>query len=186
MLISTLEMLTELALLSRSAIATDQRLRVSSLTDVERILAAIERRHPKRAANAMERHILNVRASYDAVTSSRGAVEPTPAPRGPAPDAAAPACAACPAPTPRSCSRATARPNGAAACATPGGPTSSLTDAAGARPPALRPRLEGRGFAHVLASPLSRAVETCELAGLGDAPSCAPSSSSSTTATPRA
>jgi probable phosphoglycerate mutase len=33
---------------------------------------------------------------------------------------------------------------------------------------ALEPRLAGREFARVLVSPLSRAVETCELAGLGD------------------
>jgi broad specificity phosphatase PhoE len=32
----------------------------------------------------------------------------------------------------------------------------------------LAPRLEGREFARVLASPLSRARETCELAGLGE------------------
>lgn len=34
---------------------------------------------------------------------------------------------------------------------------------------ALRPRLEGRELARVLCSPLARAVETCALAGLGDA-----------------
>jgi broad specificity phosphatase PhoE len=33
----------------------------------------------------------------------------------------------------------------------------------------LRHRLEGRSFARVITSPLSRAVETCSLAGLGDA-----------------
>jgi broad specificity phosphatase PhoE len=33
---------------------------------------------------------------------------------------------------------------------------------------ALRPRLADREFVKVLVSPLSRAVETCELAGLGD------------------
>ena len=32
----------------------------------------------------------------------------------------------------------------------------------------LRPRLAGRPFAAVLSSPLSRALETCRLAGLGD------------------
>ena len=32
----------------------------------------------------------------------------------------------------------------------------------------LAPRLSDRGFALVLTSPLRRAVETCELAGLGD------------------
>jgi broad specificity phosphatase PhoE len=32
----------------------------------------------------------------------------------------------------------------------------------------LRRRLEGRSFARVITSPLSRAVETCNLAGLGD------------------
>jgi broad specificity phosphatase PhoE len=33
----------------------------------------------------------------------------------------------------------------------------------------LRDELAGRGFARVLSSPLSRALETCRLAGLGDA-----------------
>jgi DNA-binding GntR family transcriptional regulator len=63
-LIGTLDRLDELALLTRSAIVSDARLRASSLIDVERVCAAIERKHPKRAANAMERHILNVRADY--------------------------------------------------------------------------------------------------------------------------
>jgi GntR family transcriptional regulator, transcriptional repressor for pyruvate dehydrogenase complex len=61
---STLERLSELALLTRTVIAPDKRSRETSLTDVERILLAIERQHPKRAANAMERHILNVRDDY--------------------------------------------------------------------------------------------------------------------------
>ena len=63
-LIGTLDRLDELALLTRTAIASDKRLRAASLLDVERVCAAIERKHPKRAANAMERHILNVRADY--------------------------------------------------------------------------------------------------------------------------
>ncbi|HYI80181.1 MAG TPA: FCD domain-containing protein [Thermoleophilaceae bacterium] len=63
-LIGTLDRLDELALLTRSAIASDKRLRAASLIDVERVCSAIERKHPKRAANAMERHILNVRADY--------------------------------------------------------------------------------------------------------------------------
>src|SRR5690606_25194683 len=61
-LIGTLDRLDELALLTRSVIVSDKRLRASSLIDVERVCAAIERKHPKRAANAMERHILTVRA----------------------------------------------------------------------------------------------------------------------------
>jgi GntR family transcriptional regulator, transcriptional repressor for pyruvate dehydrogenase complex len=68
-LIGTLDRLGELALLTRTAIVNDKRLRVTSLTDVERVCAAIERKHPKRAANAMERHILNVRADYLSVQS---------------------------------------------------------------------------------------------------------------------
>ncbi len=63
-LIGTLDRLGELALLTRTAIVSDKRLRSASLVDVERVCAAIERKHPKRAANAMERHILNVRADY--------------------------------------------------------------------------------------------------------------------------
>lgn len=69
-LVSTLDRLGELALLTRSVIAPDRRYRVSSLADVERVLAAIERKHPKRAANAMERHILNVRDDYATVIKS--------------------------------------------------------------------------------------------------------------------
>lgn len=67
---NTLERLGELALLTRSVIAPDRRFRVSSLADVERVLLAIERQHPKRAANAMERHLLNVRDDYATVTRS--------------------------------------------------------------------------------------------------------------------
>ena len=43
-----------------------------------------------------------------------------------------------------------------------------LTDAGREEARALAPRLEEREFARVLVSPLSRAAETCELAGLGD------------------
>lgn len=43
-----------------------------------------------------------------------------------------------------------------------------LTDAGRRQASTLRARLEGRQFAKVLVSPLSRAVETCRLAGLGD------------------
>src|SRR5204863_4562078 len=42
-----------------------------------------------------------------------------------------------------------------------------LTDAGRERARRLRARLPGQAFASVLVSPLSRAVETCELAGLG-------------------
>ena len=43
-----------------------------------------------------------------------------------------------------------------------------LTDEGRRQAAALRPRLAGRSFDKVLVSPLSRAVETCELAGLGE------------------
>jgi GntR family transcriptional repressor for pyruvate dehydrogenase complex len=68
-LLGTLDRLGELALLTRSVIAPDRRFRVSSLGDVERILRAIERGHPKRASNAMERHIRNVRDDYAQMTA---------------------------------------------------------------------------------------------------------------------
>jgi probable phosphoglycerate mutase len=42
-----------------------------------------------------------------------------------------------------------------------------LTERGREQAAALAPRLAERGFARVLVSPLSRAVETCELAGLG-------------------
>jgi GntR family transcriptional repressor for pyruvate dehydrogenase complex len=64
----TLHRLGELALLTRSVVAPDQKLRVAAFADVERVLLAIERQHPKRAANAMERHIRNVRDDYVTVT----------------------------------------------------------------------------------------------------------------------
>ena len=73
-LISTLEMLTELGLLVRAATSTSKQLRINALNDVERVFGAIERGHPKRAANAMERHILNVRASYDGRIDSNGRI----------------------------------------------------------------------------------------------------------------
>jgi len=66
-LISALAMLTEMALLSRAVTSTVDHLRNDSLSDVERICSAIERQHPKRAANAMERHILGVRADFAGV-----------------------------------------------------------------------------------------------------------------------
>ena len=43
-----------------------------------------------------------------------------------------------------------------------------LTDAGRDQAERLRPGLEGRSFARVLTSPLSRAADTCRLAGLGD------------------
>jgi DNA-binding FadR family transcriptional regulator len=61
---STLDRLSELALLTRTVVAPSERSRRGALTDVERVLLAIERQHPKRAANAMERHIANVRDDY--------------------------------------------------------------------------------------------------------------------------
>jgi len=43
-----------------------------------------------------------------------------------------------------------------------------LTEAGRAQARAMAPRLAGRTFAAVLSSPLSRALETCRLAGFGD------------------
>jgi broad specificity phosphatase PhoE len=43
-----------------------------------------------------------------------------------------------------------------------------LTEAGREQARALGPRLAGRDFARVFVSPLRRATETCELAGLGD------------------
>jgi GntR family transcriptional repressor for pyruvate dehydrogenase complex len=66
-LLSTLERLSELALLSRAVLASDDRIVASAFSDVERVFLTVERQHPKRAANAMERHILNLRAEYAGV-----------------------------------------------------------------------------------------------------------------------
>jgi GntR family transcriptional repressor for pyruvate dehydrogenase complex len=69
-LVSTLDRLGELALLSRAVLSTDASIRTKSFADVERVFVAIERQHPKRAANAMERHIVNVRTDYGVVKES--------------------------------------------------------------------------------------------------------------------
>jgi GntR family transcriptional regulator, transcriptional repressor for pyruvate dehydrogenase complex len=61
---STLDRLSELALLSRAVMDPVKSFRENSFSDVERVFSAVERRHPRRAANAMERHVLNVRANY--------------------------------------------------------------------------------------------------------------------------
>jgi GntR family transcriptional repressor for pyruvate dehydrogenase complex len=66
-LLSTLARISELALLSRSVLASDDGVLLSAFGDVERVFRAVERQHPKRAANAMERHILNLRAEYGEV-----------------------------------------------------------------------------------------------------------------------
>jgi GntR family transcriptional repressor for pyruvate dehydrogenase complex len=66
----TLERLSELALLTRTVTAPSERSRKVALADVQKILVAIERQHPKRASNAMERHILNVRDDYRRMTSN--------------------------------------------------------------------------------------------------------------------
>ena len=66
----TLERLSELTLLTRTVTAPSERSRKTALADVQKILAAVERQHPKRASNAMERHILNVRDDYRRMTSN--------------------------------------------------------------------------------------------------------------------
>lgn len=66
----TLDRLSELALLTRTVVAPSERSRKVALSDVERVLVAIERKHPKRAANAMERHILNVRDDFERMVSN--------------------------------------------------------------------------------------------------------------------
>jgi DNA-binding FadR family transcriptional regulator len=71
-LVTTLERLSELALLSRALLASREPVLNGAFADVERVFKAIERKHPKRAANAMERHILNLSAEYaEAVAASR-------------------------------------------------------------------------------------------------------------------
>lgn len=66
-LLTTLQRLNELALLSRAVLASDDGVLASAFDDVERVFRALERQHPKRAANAMERHILNLRTHYGEV-----------------------------------------------------------------------------------------------------------------------
>jgi GntR family transcriptional repressor for pyruvate dehydrogenase complex len=56
--------LGELALLTRTVISSSSALRQDSYADIERVCVAIERQHPRRAANAMERHIRHVRHLY--------------------------------------------------------------------------------------------------------------------------
>jgi GntR family transcriptional regulator, transcriptional repressor for pyruvate dehydrogenase complex len=69
-LCTTLEQLTELGLLARSVTSPSRRSRTEALADVERVCTAIERQHPKRAANAMERHIEHVRMDYERMSES--------------------------------------------------------------------------------------------------------------------
>jgi DNA-binding FadR family transcriptional regulator len=57
-------MLDELVDVSRAVRLTDDRHMTNMLADLERIHAAIEREHPRRAANAMEHHIVVVRDAY--------------------------------------------------------------------------------------------------------------------------
>jgi GntR family transcriptional repressor for pyruvate dehydrogenase complex len=64
-----LDRLAELALLTRAVIAPKREFREQALVDVERIVLAVERQHPKRAANAMERHIRNVLDNYRSVVT---------------------------------------------------------------------------------------------------------------------
>lgn len=71
-LASTLDMIAELGLLARAASSSTQKLRLRALDEVERVFANIERGHPRRAASAMERHILNARADYDAARGETG------------------------------------------------------------------------------------------------------------------
>jgi DNA-binding FadR family transcriptional regulator len=61
----TLERLSELSLLTRAVADPIGRPRKTALVgEVERVLHGIERGHPKRAANAMERHIVSVVDDY--------------------------------------------------------------------------------------------------------------------------
>lgn len=71
----TLDRLSELALLTRTVTAPSDRSRKVALADVEKVLSAIERQHPKRAANAMERHILNVRDDYRRIANNGRVVD---------------------------------------------------------------------------------------------------------------
>src|SRR5512133_1845236 len=69
---------------------------------------------------------------------------------------------------PRSGSRGTAKPNGAGRGGTPGAQMSRSPAVGRREAAALERALGGRPFAVVLSSPLSRAWETCRLAGYGD------------------
>jgi GntR family transcriptional repressor for pyruvate dehydrogenase complex len=78
---TTLERITEMASLTRSVTAPERSHRVESLKDIERVVAAIERQHPRRAANAMERHIMHVWEDFKATVGDgdgRKAVLATP------------------------------------------------------------------------------------------------------------
>ena len=66
-----------------------------------------------------------------------------------------------------SCWRVTARRSGASTGATRVGTDLPLTENGRRRARALADLLAGRSFALVITSPLRRALETCELAGLG-------------------
>lgn len=62
---TTLERLNEMMWLSRAVTVTSAATRRAAVRDMQRIVTAVERGHPKRAANAMERHLLGLRAQID-------------------------------------------------------------------------------------------------------------------------
>lgn len=62
---ATLERLNELMSLSRAVTVSNDSTRRAALRDMRRIVSAIERGHPKRAATAMERHLLTLRSQVD-------------------------------------------------------------------------------------------------------------------------
>jgi GntR family transcriptional repressor for pyruvate dehydrogenase complex len=90
----TLERLEELSLLTRAVADPIKRPRKIVLIDeVERVLQSIERGHPKRAANAMERHVVSVVDDYMRGLDSRakdrdGARAPEATPPAPTPSPA--------------------------------------------------------------------------------------------------
>lgn len=68
----TLHRLAELASIGRTLTSPNPALRLSALKDVERVVAAIECRHARRAAIAMERHMVNVWDDYVTLTANAG------------------------------------------------------------------------------------------------------------------
>lgn len=77
----TLDRLAELASIGRTLTSPNPGLRLSALEDMERVAAAIEAGHARRAAIAMERHIVNVWDDYATLTaeSEKGSPARSPA-----------------------------------------------------------------------------------------------------------
>lgn len=76
----TLHRLAELASIGRTLTSPNPGLRLSALKDIEYVVAAIESRHSRRAAIAMERHLVRVWDDYVTLSAQAGEGPQAPSP----------------------------------------------------------------------------------------------------------